>query len=88
MRGVETSGCFAGPGRALFPPILNPVPWKFVLRLFAAFWAAEKTDEKKPVPWPGLALGVGSSDVGVKELERTLESLLGVSTDDAEALLV
>lgn len=61
-----------------------------MLRLFAALWAAEKTDEKKLEPWPmlELALGVGSSAVGVKGLERTLESLVGVKMDDAEALLV
>jgi hypothetical protein len=66
----------------------NPVVWRLLLKLLAAFCAAEKTEEKKPEPAAGFARGVGSSVVGVRELERTLESLLGAKIDDADALLV
>ena len=52
-----------------------------VLKVFAAFWAAEKTDEKKPLgDWGGYAVPPGvfaSSMCGVSGAVMEFESLLG-----------
>lgn len=53
-----------------------------VLKVFAAFWAADKTEEKKPVEGvfePGFPEGLGDdpSGVGVGGANVVLDSLLG-----------
>ena len=52
-----------------------------VLRVLAAFWAAEKTEEKKPLgDWGGPAVPPGvftSSSVGVSGADMELDNLLG-----------
>lgn len=58
-----------------------------LLKLLAAFWAAENMDEKKLDP-ELLLPGIGSSVVGVKGNEKTLESLLGPTAADADELLL
>jgi hypothetical protein len=52
-----------------------------VLRVLAAFWAAEKTEEKKPLgDWGGPAVPPGvltSSSVGVNGADIEFDNLLG-----------
>lgn len=53
-----------------------------MLRLLAAFWAADITDEKKPV------FALATSTGGVNGFVVTLESLLGPMVVEAEELLL
>lgn len=63
-----------------------PVFWIVLVSEVAAFCAAEKTDEKKPLPpdgVPGL-LAVPFSGVGVKGARVMLDSLLGPILPDPD----
>lgn len=48
----------------------------------AAFWATEKTDEKKPLCWPEVPFGVFPSSSGVNAV--TVDNLLGAWAADAD----
>jgi hypothetical protein len=61
-------------GLGLFPLGLIPVFVIVLLKVLAAFCAADKTLEKKPAPGVG---GTSFSGVGVKGADMKLESLLG-----------
>lgn len=58
-----------------------------LLKVVAAFWAAEKTEEKKPVCWDGFGLGLGCSGVGVNGADCMFESLLGPRLADPDLAL-
>lgn len=62
----------------LLGPILMPEFWIFVLKLLAAFWAAENIDEKKPDAFGGpLAVDSRPSTGGERGADVMCDSLLG-----------